>query len=199
MALDEALFEYATVPSLRFYSWARPSLSFGYFGLFAEVADQIQERDIVRRWTGGGIVLHGTDLTYSVILPRKDSAPQLQSREVYAQIHDAICRALSPSMNAQLAAANSPTVSASCFANPVAADVLVGGKKIAGAAHRRTRAGLLHQGSIQGEPLPTEFPHQFAAHLCPSFETRAFPSEILARAEILARDKYGTDAWLRQR
>ncbi|MDQ2919081.1 MAG: octanoyltransferase, partial [Verrucomicrobiota bacterium] len=69
MALDEALFEYATVPLLRFYSWARPSLSFGYFGLFAEVADQIQERDIVRRWTGGGIVLHGTDLTYSVILP----------------------------------------------------------------------------------------------------------------------------------
>ncbi|MGZ5019951.1 MAG: hypothetical protein ACXWAV_05950, partial [Chthoniobacterales bacterium] len=48
MALDEALFEYATVPSLRFYRWARPSLSFGYFGLFAEVADQIDKRDIVR-------------------------------------------------------------------------------------------------------------------------------------------------------
>jgi lipoyl(octanoyl) transferase len=199
MAIDEALLQRLTVPSLRFYCWERPSLSFGYFGLFAEVADQVDKRDIVRRWTGGGIVLHGSDLTYSVILPRTDSAPQLQSRDVYGQIHDAIRRALSPFMNAQLAAADSPAISASCFANPVLADVIVGGKKIAGAAHRRTRAGLLHQGSIQGEVLPVEFPDAFAAALCRNYETRSLPTEILAYAGILARDKYATDAWLRQR
>ncbi|MGZ5001853.1 MAG: lipoate--protein ligase family protein [Chthoniobacterales bacterium] len=199
MALDEALFEYATVPSLRFYRWARPSLSFGYFGLFAEVADQMDKRDIVRRWTGGGIVMHGDDLTYSVILPRADIGPRLQSRIVYRQIHDAIRRTLSPFMNAQLAASDAPAISASCFANPVAADVLLGEKKIAGAAHRRTRAGLLHQGSIQGETLPPDFPDAFAAALCSKSEKRELPMEVVARAEILARDKYGTDAWLRQR
>lgn len=197
MAVDEALFEFATAPSLRFYRWARPAISFGYFGLFADVADQVTERDIVRRWTGGGIVPHGADVTYSVILPRGETAAQ--SRIVYTEIHEAIRRALLPFMNAQLAETNAPAVSESCFANPVVADVIVAGKKIAGAAHRRTRAGLLHQGSIQGETLPEDFPDRFATQLCPSFEKRVLSSEILARAEILAREKYGTDAWLRQR
>ncbi|MDQ6912049.1 MAG: hypothetical protein M3128_04155 [Verrucomicrobiota bacterium] len=197
MAIDEALFEFAIVPSLRFYRWARPSISFGYFGLFADVADQTTERDIVRRWTGGGIVPHGDDVTYSVILPRNETAPQ--SRIVYAQVHDAIRRALPLFMNAHLAETKAAAVSESCFANPVAADVMVGGKKIAGAAHRRTRAGLLHQGSIQVETLPEDFPNRFAAALCPNFEKRVLSSEILARAEILEREKYGTDAWLRRR
>ncbi len=199
MAVDEALFEFATLPSLRFYRWARPSISFGYFGLFADVADQLPERDVVRRWTGGGIVPHGDDITYAVILPRRNCTPQLQSRDVYAQIHEAIRHALSSSLDAQLATSNAPAVSPSCFANPVAADVLVGGKKIAGAAHRRTRGGLLHQGSIQGETLPADFPDHFAATLCARFEKRALPLEVLARAEILAQEKYGTVAWLRQR
>src|SRR5436305_15298348 len=39
MALDEALLEHATVPSIRFYQWNSPALSFGYFGKFANVAD----------------------------------------------------------------------------------------------------------------------------------------------------------------
>jgi lipoate-protein ligase A len=197
MAIDEALLEDAKVPALRFYSWARPSLSFGYFGLFAEVAGQMKERDIVRRWTGGGIVLHGDDLTYSVFLPRGEVVSQ--SRIVYTQIHDAIRRALAPVMNAQLAAANQPPISASCFANPVIADVLVAGEKIAGAAHRRTRAGLLHQGSIQSKSLPAEFPNAFADALCRNYETRDLCAKVVARAEILAREKYGTDTWLRQR
>ncbi len=197
MAVDEALLEFANVSSLRFYCWKRPALSFGYFGLFAEVAERVMERDIVRRWTGGGIVLHGPDMTYSIVLPRGETAPQ--SRIVYAQVHEAIRRALPPFMNAQLAVTNASATSASCFANPVAADVLVGGKKIAGAAHRRTRGGLLHQGSVQGETLPKDFPDRFAAILCPNFEKRVLSSEILARAEILEREKYGTDAWLRRR
>ncbi len=199
MALDEALFESTEVPSLRFYKWARPSLSFGYFGLFADVAPQMNERDIVRRWTGGGIVLHGDDLTYSVIFPRNGNEAQLQSREVYRQIHDAIRRALAPFVKAQLATKNSPATSGSCFANAVAADVLVREKKIAGAAHRRTRTGLLHQGSIQGETLPPSFSHAFAAVLCPHYEPRDLPKKVIARAKILTRQKYGTEAWLRQR
>jgi hypothetical protein len=40
-----------------------------------------------------------------------------------------------------------------CFANPVRADVMTDGRKIAGAAQRRTRRGLLQQRSIQGIEL----------------------------------------------
>src|SRR5436305_4747798 len=39
MAIDEALLEHAAVPSIRFYQWHSPALSFGYFGKFADVAD----------------------------------------------------------------------------------------------------------------------------------------------------------------
>ncbi len=38
MAIDEALLEIATRPTIRFYQWDHPALSFGYFGRFADVA-----------------------------------------------------------------------------------------------------------------------------------------------------------------
>src|SRR5437016_11611684 len=59
MATDEALLEHATAPSIRFYRWHSPALSFGYFGKFSDVAVCAAERELVRRWTGGGIVFHG--------------------------------------------------------------------------------------------------------------------------------------------
>ena len=72
MAIDEALLETAVVPSIRFYRWHSPALSFGYFGKFSDVAIYAAERDLVRRWTGGGIVFHGDDLTYSIVIPASD-------------------------------------------------------------------------------------------------------------------------------
>src|SRR6266446_3933706 len=72
MAIDEALLETVARPTIRFYKWNHPALSFGYFGKFDDVANH--ERDIVRRWTGGGIVFHGEDLTYSIVIPATDAA-----------------------------------------------------------------------------------------------------------------------------
>ena len=199
MAIDEALFESADAPSIRFYGWRRPSLSFGYFGRHADVTSEEAQREIVRRWTGGGIVMHGSDLTYSVVLPARGSANVPPAREIYVHIHDAIRRALSSSAAAALAVADAPKLSDACFANPVVADVLVDGRKIAGAAQRRTRAGLLHQGSIQYVNLPPAFRDDFAAAICPTFQKKSFTSELLTRAEELAAQKYGTDDWLRRR
>lgn len=199
MAVDEALLETARTPTLRFYRWQRPALSFGYFGLFAEVVAQAAHRDVVRRWTGGGIVLHGVDLTYSIILPRAHEQEQPSSREAYVAIHRAIQRELSGSAEVSLASNNAPKISEACFANPVVADVMVDGRKIAGAAHRRTRAGLLHQGSIQYEDLPDSFRESFTAALCPNFATHELPRAVLERAQVLAREKYETDTWLRRR
>jgi lipoate-protein ligase A len=192
MAIDEALLEFATAPSLRFYGWRQPSISFGYFSRYADVAHET--RELVRRWTGGGIVPHGTDLTYSVILPARDGAKLPPSRVIYSEIHDAIRTALP--MSAALATRDAPKTSEACFANPVAADVLVNGEKIAGAAQRRTRAGLLHQGSIQISDLPPIFRDAFAAALSPRFEKKSFTPELLARARELAAQKYATDEWL---
>ncbi|MFL6569249.1 MAG: biotin/lipoate A/B protein ligase family protein [Chthoniobacterales bacterium] len=197
MAIDEALFEVATAPSIRFYSWRKPSMSFGYFSSYDQVAAQANARELVRRWTGGGIVPHGADLTYTVVLPSRDGEKVPSSRVVYSEIHDAIRIALP--MSAALATRDAPKISDACFANPVTADVLVNGEKIAGAAQRRTRAGLLHQGSIQLANLPHAFREAFAAALCHTFEKKDFSPQLLARAEELAAQKYGTNEWLGRR
>ena len=94
MAIDEALLETAVVPTIRFYRWRSPALSFGYFGKFSDVAIYAAERDLVRRWTGGGIVFHGDDLTYSIVIPASDPVFNESSIAIYEKIHRALCRAL---------------------------------------------------------------------------------------------------------
>jgi len=90
MAIDEALLEMAKVPSLRFYQWKSIALSFGYFGNFADVAGYATKRDLVRRWTGGGIVFHGDDLTYSIIIPATEPAFGESPKSIYEKIHCAL-------------------------------------------------------------------------------------------------------------
>ena len=148
MAIDEALLEHATVASIRFYGWHSPALSFGYFGRFADVGRYAAERELVRRWTGGGTVFHGNDLTYSIVIPANDAAFAESSMSIYEKIHRALREALiGMGGHAQLATPDSAVTdrlynAGACFANPVRADVMVNGCKVAGAAQRRTRAGL---------------------------------------------------------
>jgi lipoyl(octanoyl) transferase len=196
MAVDEALLEDGACV-LRFYRWQRPSISFGYFGRYAEVVPESDRRDIVRRWTGGGIVPHGADLTYSIVVPRDHPFFEQSSLAIYAVVHDAICRALlTNGVEAFLANDPAPKISESCFANAVRADVITNGQKVAGAAHRRTRAGLLHQGSIQRSDLPERFRDDFARLLCPQFERTTLWPGLSERAAAIARKKYGTNEWL---
>jgi len=144
MAIDEALLETAKVPSIRFYRWQSPALSFGYFGKFTDVANHAVERDLVRRWTGGGVVFHGEDLTYAIVIPPSDPVLSESSRSLYAAIHAALRNALVASgERAELAPAADVAAildrGYNCFANPVRADVMLNGRKIAGgstAAHQ---------------------------------------------------------------
>src|SRR5438093_9929050 len=94
MAIDEALLDSVAIPSIRFYRWRSPALSFGYFGKFTDVADYVGERDLVRRWTGGGIVFHGEDLTYSIVVPPSDPVFSESSSSIYAAIHASLCHGL---------------------------------------------------------------------------------------------------------
>jgi lipoate-protein ligase A len=212
MAIDEALLEYAAVPSIRFYRWQSPALSFGYFGKFAHVACYAGERDLVRRWTGGGIVFHGDDLTYSIVIPANDNAFSESSMAIYEKVHRALCDALEANgKRAVVAGGGNPGGAAdgiraalsaggyNCFANPVRADVMVDGRKIAGAAQRRTRRGLLQQGSIQGIDLENGLSERFAVELSNNCETRSLPKTVRCRAQEIAAQKYGAEAWLRKR
>ena len=106
MAIDEALLEFAMVPSIRFYRWQSPALSFGYFGKFADVSCYERERDLVRRWTGGGIVFHGEDLTYSIVIPASDSVFGESSTAIFENVH----RVLADALNERRSAASLPTI-----------------------------------------------------------------------------------------
>lgn len=200
MAIDEALLEKVSAPALRFYQWARPALSFGYFGKIADAKKIGADREVMRRWTGGGIVLHGEDLTYSFVVPNRERTSITSAHEFYRLLHLAMQQALrSVGVLADFVNETPPKISEACFANPVTADLLVNGRKIAGAAQRRTRAGLLQQGSIQFEKLPADFPRQFAATLFPRFKFSSLSPELLTRAEEIAAAKYATTAWLNRR
>lgn len=199
MAVDEALLAEARVPILRYYRWQRPSLSFGYFGRYADVEPQADRREIMRRWTGGGIVPHGDDLTYSVIIPAAHPLFARSSPEIYRALHEAIRAALEANgIAAELTTDAAPKISEACFANLVRADVVSAGRKIAGAAHRRTRAGLLHQGSIQYRELPGRFRADLAGLLCEQPENKALLGATMNRAAQLAATKYGTMEWLKR-
>jgi len=210
MAIDEALLETAVVPAIRFYRWRSPALSFGYFGKFSDVATYAAERDLVRRWTGGGIVFHGNDLTYAIVIPASDPVFDESSTAVYEKIHRALADALNGVGERAVVAggvdpdgiALSKHAAASgynCFANPVRADVMMNGRKIAGAAQRRTRRGLLQQGSIQGTTTNTDLAEKFAQALSTNCSEIEISEELFQRAQELAQHKYGTESWVRKR
>jgi lipoate-protein ligase A len=76
---------------------------------------------------------------------------------------------------------------------------LVNGQKVAGAAQRKTRAGLLQQGSIQQVDLAPDFEEHFARELSDDPNAKHLPQTVLDRAAEIAAQKYGTAAWLRKR
>jgi lipoate-protein ligase A len=198
MAIDEALLAVIPGPVLRVYHWEKPSVSFGYFERWAPIHAAFPARDPVRRWTGGGVVLHGEDFTYSLLIPGALGVDWGAPAGSYGVIHGALCAALADAgIAAEPAATTAEKVSQACFENPVLYDVLVEGRKVAGAAQRRTRAGLIHQGSVQGVELPAGLGATLAARLGGVVRTAAF--DVGAVAKTLAGEKYGTAAWLEKR
>ena len=153
MALDEALFEAAQEigrPVLRFYGWSEPAATFGYSQHYQEVSSWTPLRPLVRRITGGGLVPHDADWTYSLIVPPADPWYSLRADESYRQLHEWVAAAFAAvQVPAQLSACCEKTAPGQCFAGAEKFDVLAAGRKIAGAAQKRNKLGLLIQGSVQ--------------------------------------------------
>jgi lipoate-protein ligase A len=157
MAFDAALLEGATAlgqPVLRFYAWTDPAASFGYFQKHADVEALTPLRPLVRRPTGGGLVPHDADWTYSLAFPPSNPWYQLKATESYQRVHEWIQVAfLRLGIPTDLAPSARRAEFGQCFAGWEKSDVLWRGRKIAGAAQRRNRNGLLIQGSVQPPPI----------------------------------------------
>src|SRR5882757_9428551 len=153
MALDEALLESMPrlqKPVLRFYGWTEPAATFGYFQKYSEVANLTPLRPLIRRPTGGGIVPHDADWTYSAVFPPGHEWHSLKAEESYRRIHDWLRLAFAElKIETELAPCCKKSLPGQCFVGHEKFELLWRGKKIAGAAQRRNKLGLLIQGSVQ--------------------------------------------------
>ncbi len=150
MAVDEWLLETVNLPVLRVYAWQGDWASIGYFGEIAGARAAFPGVDLVRRWTGGGMVDHRTDWTYTIVAPHGEPLAGWRGAESYLRIHTALAEALRVGgIEARISGGDLETGAALCFENPVPHDLLdAEGRKLAGAGQRRSRLGLLHQGSV---------------------------------------------------
>jgi lipoate-protein ligase A len=153
MAWDEGLLEAAArirAPVLRFYGWTEPAATFGYFQRMADVARMTRLRPLLRRPTGGGLVLHDADWTYSLIVPPAHSWYQLKALESYRTMHEWIRAAFHRlGTPTDLSPVTQGDRRGQCFLGAERFDVMREGLKVAGAAQRRNRHGLLIQGSVR--------------------------------------------------
>ena len=208
MALDEALLE--TMPGLgrpvlRFYSWTEPAASFGYFQRYADVAQWTPLRPLVRRPTAGGIVPHNADWTYSLVFPTTHEWYQVAAIESYRRVHEWIRLAFDRlNVRTQLAPKSIKSAPGQCFSGCERFDLLYQGRKIAGAAQRRRRDGLLIQGSVQ----PASFSLVRAAWekaMLASAPLDGEPAQLRALLELsnralqLAEQKYSQAAYNQKR
>ncbi len=215
MAWDDALLRLAEdggEPLLRWYQWERPAVSIGYFQQAEPVRERYPGRDLVRRRTGGGTVLHGPaeedGFTVTLAVPAKVArATGLANlRESYCKIHRALAAALRKlGVEARMVScsAHDGARPGECFAEPVSGDVsLPNGRKIAGAAQSRSRGSLLHQQIIQlplieFELVEAAIVEEFIRQLAQSSEPLR-PENVQRleqEAPEIAQKTYGTEDW----
>jgi len=192
MAVDGALLELATVPTLRIYGWQPHAVSLGYFQPFADFEDLPDDVVLVRRSTGGGAIHHGDELTFSLVLDATRLPGDIG--QSYVVLHDAIVRALARVGVTCRRASGGPTHTARpcdrwCFQTPVDGDLITDQGKLLGSAQRRTKTGygnrrarILHHGSlVLQRPSLTPFVAAVADQRSP---TMKFRKEL--RASLIA-------------
>jgi lipoate-protein ligase A len=198
MAVDEWLLESVKVPLLRVYGWQGNWGSLGYFGKISEAEAALPEVDWVRRWTGGGIVDHRSDWTYTVVAPAGENLCHLRGGESYQLIHEALAKALADEFDVCLSSGDQQTGDALCFSNPVGHDIVdSAGRKLAGAGQRRTKSGLLHQGSL-ALPSAAAACDMRAVRLATELAVRWQRLDIKPPADLIERGmraRYANPAW----
>jgi lipoate-protein ligase A len=158
MAIDEAVFRSVASGSspgtLRFYGWRSPAVSLGHSQVPGDVLDlrecAMLGIEVVRRPTGGGAILHGDELTYSISAPADGLPFGGNLMEVYRMISGWIASGL---RGLGVDAVIQPEVrgfkqTGACFLRASSYELTARGRKIAGSAQRRTREAFLQHGSI---------------------------------------------------
>ena len=215
MALDELLFrqmeENPQPPILRFYYSGGPAVTVGYSHRHPrESEDQqplgdsrVRGNDrkpplpVVQRITGGGRVVHGEDLIFSLIARKEHDESFRSVRVSYWKIHEALKKGfetLGLGVRFYRCDENLPE-GPDCFRFPIASDLALGKEKIAGGAQKRSAGTLLHQESValcgrKSEDLIRAFVKGFETIFGTQVQSVPLDPEWFEKAKALAENKY---------
>lgn len=197
MACDEALLLSCGAAVLRAYHWREPAVTFGYAQKLGAVESLARRLPLMRRWSGGGMVFHGSDLTLALVIPAPEASSMGVSREIYSAIHEGLLPAIQKNLpNARLVLPEECRCGPVCFESPVAFDIVADHLKICGGALRRSKGGVLYQGSLHlPGAKPVELANSLAAEVCAFEKNRDFERMV----DNLVSTKYGTQQWLAMR
>lgn len=201
MAVDEVLFRQVarqgSPPIVRLYGWSGPSVTLGRFQDASKAVNLDGCRKhgvtVVRRLTGGRLVFHGDDMTYSVAA--RLGNPPFQGgiihcyNEISRWIVEACC---TMGFEASLAAGvprhswqsrekedlEPDQTRELCFSSTSRYEVVFGGRKLAGSAQMRAEGAMLQQGSI---PLYLNVNLMADVMRRPGGKNQLPPSDTLAR------------------
>lgn len=229
MALDEVLLD-RPEPAwcLRFYRWSGPAVTFGYFlrhrdaveAVPPELAGREPDLQVIRRPTGGGVVVHDEDLTFSFVFDwAADFTPPVLYRNIHRGVHLGLkaaglsSRLWSPSRwevpagGGTAARPQEAPCSAEywdragvCFAAPSPMDLVrEDGRKILGGALRKRGGRGLYQGSLRLDPSAPGIEAAILQGFCLEWglcsERREASPELLSAAERLSGERYRSDDW----
>lgn len=212
------------VPRFRHYGWRGPAFTFGYSQKIAFVRESLATVEppfeLCRRATGGGVVDHRDDWTYALVIPRGHPLEERPATQSYREIHEALADALRAQGVAAVtkpcveepvdgAGAKGPGPAGVCFQRAEIYDVVRAGDgaKIAGAAQKRNKHGLLFQGSLWRPACATSvdwdrFEEDFVARLASALDVPAQPTPWpeLNEDELSALvEQYSATEWTEHR
>lgn len=196
MALDFLLLQRYPAPAaprFRHYEWRRPAFTFGYSQKIGFVRANLPADgtfDLCRRPTGGGIVDHRHDWTYTLVVPRGHALYDERAAQSYRLVHEGLAAALTALGQPAAVKMECDTIGSCgndlgrdksrastlpqetpipgvCFQRAELYDVVntATGAKIAGAAQKRNKHGLLFQGSIEKSAVGPVDWEDFSARL----------------------------------
>lgn len=217
MAVDFLLLQRYPVPGaarFRHYEWRTAAFTFG----LSQAMDYIRANlppgekfDLCRRPTGGGLVDHRNDWTYSLVIPRGHALFDAPATQAYRDVHAALAAAMQALgepvalQDKRHPTEEGPTI---CFERPELYDVLntATGLKIAGAAMKRNKNGLLLQGSIEKSRVGAvdwdKFHEHFAAGLARALgaELTPTPWPEISEDELAGLvEQYSSPEWMEHR
>ncbi len=230
MAVDEVLLERAAAGGgccWRFYRWAKPTLSLGYFQSIEDRDRHAASRDcpVVRRASGGGAIMHDAELTYSFVVPATHPLAARRSL-MYRAVHDTLLEVLPAlglrgSLCGDWDGPKADRQAFLCFERRSPGDVIVGESKIAGSAQRRVHSAVLQHGSLllgrsaaapeldgvenlsgtslSFQPLIDLWLEKLSGRLMFNWHVRPLSDREKLRATELVKTKYGNRRWTENR